>query len=51
MDPRVKLVEQKHMKPEGEIPAFRAGDTVRVSVKVKEGARERLQAFEGIVIA
>ncbi|BDF78329.1 MULTISPECIES: 50S ribosomal protein L19 [Pyramidobacter] len=51
MDPRVKLVEQKYMKPEGEIPAFRAGDTVRVSVKVKEGARERLQAFEGIVIA
>ena len=51
MDPRVKLVEQKYMKPEGEVPAFRAGDTVRVAVKVKEGTRERLQAFEGIVIA
>ena len=33
------------------IPEFKAGDTVLVQVKVKEGARERLQAFEGIVIA
>ena len=33
------------------IPAFRAGDTVVVQVKVKEGDRERLQAFEGVVIA
>jgi len=34
-----------------EIPAFRAGDTVIVQIKVKEGTRERLQAFEGLVIA
>jgi large subunit ribosomal protein L19 len=34
-----------------EVPAFGAGDTVVVKVKVKEGARERLQAFEGVVIA
>lgn len=33
------------------VPSFSAGDTVVVQVKVKEGARERLQAFEGIVIA
>lgn len=33
------------------IPDFRAGDTVAVQVKVKEGNRERLQTFEGIVIA
>lgn len=33
------------------IPQFRAGDTVRVNVKVVEGERERIQAFEGIVIA
>lgn len=32
-------------------PEFRPGDTVTVQVKVKEGNRERLQAFEGIVIA
>lgn len=34
-----------------EIPDFRPGDTVVVQVKVREGDRERLQAFEGIVIA
>ena len=34
-----------------EVPAFASGDTVVVQVKVKEGRRERLQAFEGIVIA
>ncbi|MFQ3229871.1 50S ribosomal protein L19 [Reinekea sp.] len=34
-----------------EIPAFGPGDTVVVQVKVKEGDRERLQAFEGVVIA
>ncbi len=33
------------------IPDFRAGDTLIVQVKVKEGVRERLQAFEGVVIA
>ena len=34
-----------------EIPEFNPGDTVVVQVKVKEGTRERLQAFEGVVIA
>lgn len=34
-----------------DIPPFRAGDTVRVNVRVKEGEKERLQAFEGVVIA
>jgi large subunit ribosomal protein L19 len=34
-----------------EIPAFRPGDTVRVGVKVIEGTRERIQNFEGVVIA
>ena len=33
------------------VPEFSAGDTVVVRVKVKEGARERLQSFEGVVIA
>lgn len=33
-----------------DVPAFRVGDTIRVSIKVKEGDRERIQAFEGIVI-
>ncbi len=34
-----------------ELPKFRAGDTIVVDYKVKEGTRERLQAFEGVVIA
>ena len=34
-----------------EVPAFRAGDTLRVNVRVKEGEKERLQAFEGVCIA
>ena len=34
-----------------EVPAFYPGDTVTVQVRVKEGERERLQAFEGVVIA
>ena len=34
-----------------DIPPFRAGDTLRVSVRVREGDKERLQAFEGVCIA
>ncbi len=34
-----------------DIPEFRVGDTVRVAVKIIEGKRERIQAFEGVVIA
>mgnify|MGYP001278544566 CR=1 FL=1 len=43
------LVEKKFFK--NDVPDFRAGDTVRVHVKVREGTRERIQAFEGVVIA
>ncbi len=42
-------IEQAQMKQN--VPAFNAGDTVVVQVKVKEGDKERTQAFEGIVIA
>jgi large subunit ribosomal protein L19 len=34
-----------------DLPAFAPGDTIRVQVKIKEGEKERLQAFEGLVIA
>jgi len=34
-----------------DLPAFRPGDTLRVNVRVKEGDKERLQAFEGVCIA
>ena len=51
IDPRIALVEKKFQKAAEELPEFRAGDTVKVSVKVKEGERERLQAFEGVVVS
>lgn len=44
----IKLLEEDQMKTD--LPAFRAGDTVRVAVKIKEGNRERVQMFEGVVI-
>ena len=42
-------VAKKHQRKE--LPDFRPGDTIRVHVKIKEGDKERLQAFEGTVIA
>jgi len=45
----IKQIEQENMKEK--VPQFNVGDTVRVSVKVVEGNKERLQAYEGIVIA
>lgn len=45
----IEAIENEQMGKE--IPAFGPGDTIVVQVKVKEGTRERLQAFEGVVIA
>ena len=45
----IEALENEQMSKK--IPEFSPGDTIIVQVKVKEGARERLQAFEGIVIA
>ncbi len=44
----IKQIEQENMK--SDIPQFKAGDTVKVHVKVIEGTRERIQLFEGVVI-
>lgn len=44
----ISVIEQEQLK--SNIPDFRSGDTVRVDVKVVEGTRERIQAFEGVVI-
>ena len=41
--------EKEYMR--GDIPPFRPGDTLRVNVRVREGDKERLQAFEGVCIA
>ncbi|MFT5893416.1 MAG: large subunit ribosomal protein L19 [bacterium] len=47
-----KIIDEINAEQMGkELPSFAAGDTVVVQVRVKEGERERLQAFEGICIA
>ena len=47
----IKMIEKEQVQLKKDVAEFRAGDTVIVKIKVKEGARERLQAFEGVVIA
>lgn len=44
----IRKIEEEQMKKE--IPEFSVGDTVRVSAKIKEGNRERIQVFEGVVL-
>lgn len=45
----LQAVENAHVRDD--VPEFRAGDTVKVHVRVVEGGRERIQIFEGMVIA
>lgn len=45
----VKILSEQYMKKE--LPEMNVGDTVRIMVRVKEGNRERTQAFEGTIIA
>ena len=45
----IEVLEQEQLR--SDIPDFRAGDTVKVYVKVVEGTRERVQMYEGVVIA
>ncbi len=47
MDP-ISAIEAKHLKDN--IPEFRPGDTLRVHTRIKEGNKERIQIFEGVVI-
>jgi large subunit ribosomal protein L19 len=49
MNPVVQTIEDRQLR--NNIPDFQPGDTVRVHVRIKEGDKERLQAFEGVVIA
>ena len=48
MNDIIRSIEAAQMKEE--VPQFNVGDTVRVSAKIKEGNRERIQVFEGVVI-
>lgn len=45
----IKFVEDQ-MVPSKKIPVFKAGDTVTVQYKIKEGAKERIQGFQGVVL-
>ena len=45
----ISTLTAQYMKPE--LPEMNVGDTVRVTVRVKEGSRERTQTFEGTIIA
>ena len=49
MDNRLLDIEKQNMRDD--IPLFKAGDTVKVYVKIKEGEKERIQIFQGVVIA
>ena len=44
----LREITKEYQKPE--VPEFRSGDTVKVSVKIREGEKERIQIFEGLVI-
>jgi large subunit ribosomal protein L19 len=46
----IKVVEQEFAKARTRIPTFKAGDSVNVHVKIKEGNKERIQQFQGVVI-
>ena len=46
--PIIKAIEKRQLR--AQVPDFRVGDTVKVYVKIKEGEKERVQAFEGVVI-
>jgi large subunit ribosomal protein L19 len=49
MNQLVQSIEDRQLR--NDVPEFQSGDTVRVHVRIKEGDKERLQAFEGVVIA
>ncbi|MCK9455894.1 MAG: 50S ribosomal protein L19 [bacterium ADurb.Bin157] len=51
MNPVIESVERNYQKNKQDFPNFFPGDTVRLEIKVREGEKERLQAFEGVVIA
>ncbi len=44
----MEALEKEQMR--GDIPGFRPGDTIKVHVKIKEGEKERIQVFQGVVI-
>jgi large subunit ribosomal protein L19 len=50
MSDLIKFVEEEFQAKRAEFPSFKAGDTINVHVKIKEGNKERVQQFQGTVI-
>lgn len=50
MSDLIKLIEEEYWPRRNSLPSFKAGDTVNVHVKIKEGNKERIQQFQGTVI-
>lgn len=50
MSELIKLIEQEYAEKRKELPEFKAGDTVNVHVRIREGSKERIQQFQGTVI-
>lgn len=50
MNPLIKEIENLYADKRASIPAFQSGDTINVSVKIKEGNKERIQQFQGVVL-
>jgi len=50
MSELIKIVEQEAAAVRSNIPVFQAGDTINVHVKIREGNKERIQLFQGVVI-
>ncbi len=44
----IEIIEKEHMRMD--LPPFAPGDTVRINVKIREGGKERIQVFEGVVL-
>ena len=50
MSELIKFIEQEYTETRANFPTFQAGDTINVHVKIREGNKERVQQFQGVVI-
>lgn len=50
MNQLLKIVEEQYKEKRASFPSFKAGDTVNVHVKIREGNKERIQQYQGVVI-
>ncbi|WP_299825213.1 50S ribosomal protein L19 [uncultured Pontibacter sp.] len=50
MSELIKFIEQEYTDKRASFPAFNAGDTINIHVKIREGNKERIQQFQGVVI-